>query len=77
MREPEGSFGKKNLKKCPGFSDCGALHDNGLRNSQIHPARACKDTVNPRGWEALKEAKVAWRGATRPKPLTSNVDKKT
>jgi hypothetical protein len=52
MREPGSSFGRKNFKNGPGFSDCGALHDNGLVNFNLRQARASKDTVNSRSWEA-------------------------
>jgi len=65
---PGSSFGRKNFKDGRGFSDYGALHDNGLANFNLHQARASKDTVNSRSWEAQKEAqesrsklaKVAW-----------------
>jgi hypothetical protein len=72
LREPGRSFGRKNFKNDPGFSDCGALHDNGLVNFNIHQARASKDTVNSRSWEAQKRgSKKAvqkwrkWRGAAQ------------
>ncbi len=56
MREPGSSFGRKNFKNGRGFADYGALHDNGLVNFNLHQARASKDTVNSRCWEAQKEA---------------------